>query len=71
MQPIESKRWAIAPAVPEDIQEQLTGYHRLLQQLLYNRGIVTREAVDIYVKNRGSLYDPFLFKGMDTAVTRL
>ena len=71
MQPIESKRWAIAPAVPEDIQEQLNGYHRLLQQLLYNRGIVTREAVDIYVKNRGSLYDPFLFKGMDAAVTRL
>jgi len=71
MQPIESKRWVIAPVIPEDIQEQLSGYHRLLQQLLYNRGIVTKEAVEDYVRSKGSLHDPFLFKGMEAAVVRL
>ena len=71
MQAIESKNWVIAPEVPEDIQEQLPGYHRLLQQLLYNRGVVNLEGADSYVKNKGSLYDPFLLKDMEKAVLRL
>jgi len=71
MQAIESKHWVIAPTVPEDIQEQLPGYHRLLQQLLYNRGIINLEGADSYVKNKGSLYDPFLLKDMEKAVLRL
>jgi len=71
MQAIESKNWVIAPEVPKDIQEQLPGYHRLLQQLLYNRGVVNLEGADSYVKNKGSLYDPFLLKDMEKAVLRL
>ncbi|NSW54261.1 MAG: single-stranded-DNA-specific exonuclease RecJ [Anaerolineae bacterium] len=71
MQAVKHKHWAIAPVLPEDIQQELSGYHRLLQQLLYNRGIVTKEGADRYVRQSGPLYDPFLLKDMETAVERL
>lgn len=71
MQTVKTKKWVIAPPVPEDITAELAGYHRLLQQLLYNRGVVTRQSADLYVKQSGSLYDPFLLKDMELAVERL
>lgn len=68
--PLQPKRWSIAPPIPEDLQEQLP-YHKLLQQLLYNRGVVDADMAKAYVSSEGSLYDPFLLKDMETAVERL
>lgn len=67
---LQPKRWSIAPPIPEDLQEKLP-YHKLLQQLLYNRGIVDAEMARVYVSTEGSLYDPFLLKDMEIAVERL
>lgn len=68
--PLLPKRWSIAPPIPEDLQEELP-YHKLLQQLLYNRGVVDAEMAKAYVSAEGSLYDPFLLKDMEIAVERL
>ncbi|MEE4195046.1 MAG: single-stranded-DNA-specific exonuclease RecJ [Anaerolineae bacterium] len=68
--PLQPKRWSIAPPIPEDLQEELP-FHKLLQQLLYNRGIVDAEMARAYVSAEGSLYDPFLIKDMEIAVERL
>ena len=71
MSSLQPKRWSIAPPIPEDVQEKLPGYHKLLQQLLYNRGVVDAEMAKAYVSIEGSLYDPFLLKDMEIAVERL
>lgn len=68
--PLQPKRWSIAPPIPEDLQEELP-YHKLLQQLLYNRGVVDAEMAKAYVSTEGSLHDPFLLKDMEVAVERL
>ncbi len=71
MTAIQPKRWVIAPPIPEDLQKELADYHLLMQQLLYNRGVVNADMAEVYVKSYGSLYDPFLLKDMHTAVERL
>lgn len=43
----------------------------VLRRLLLNRGLTTRQEADIYLQREGSLYDPFLLKGMQPAVNRL
>lgn len=68
---ITKKNWAIAPAIPSDIKEELSDFSPLLQQLLYNRGIVSRAEAHTYIESYGSLYDPFLLSQMEEAVDRI
>ncbi|MHB8135886.1 MAG: single-stranded-DNA-specific exonuclease RecJ [Anaerolineaceae bacterium] len=65
--PIE-KEWKIAPVVPENIRENLSGYSKVMTQLLYNRGIEDIDSANSYLHGSNVLYDPFLLKDMQKAV---
>ena len=64
-------RWALAPLVPDEVVEALR-LPRQWAQLLYNRGIETRDmAWDLLHASEDALHDPFLFSEMDAAVDRV
>ncbi len=65
------KIWEVAGAVPAQISQELRAYGRVMQQLLYNRGVHTAAAAEQYLNREGALYDPFLMLGMEAAVERL
>ncbi|PKO13566.1 MAG: single-stranded-DNA-specific exonuclease RecJ [Chloroflexi bacterium HGW-Chloroflexi-10] len=65
------KEWDIAPIIPENIQEELNGYSNILQQLLFNRGITSEEAISQFFLLQKNNYDPFLFLQMKQAVDRI
>ena len=52
---------------------QLTTYNRLLRQLLWNRGLKTKEEIEKFLNPdyEKHVHDPFLFKGMEKAVLRV
>jgi len=65
--------YPLADIVPSTAEKELEGYDPLTKKLLYNRGIVTREAAEKYLNpeyERDS-YDPYLIKGMGRAVERI
>ena len=64
-------RWALAPPAPQGVVDALR-LPRLWSQLLYNRGIESREmAWDLLHASEAALHDPFLFAEMDVAVARV
>ena len=68
---IPRPRWALAARVPDEVVEALR-LPRLWAQLLYNRGIETRDmAWDLLHASEDALHDPFLFSEMDAAVDRV
>jgi single-stranded-DNA-specific exonuclease len=66
-----AKNWLTQPIIPAEISDALCDYPQGFRQLLYNRGIVTPEAALAYLEAEGSLHDPFLLDGMETAVQRI
>jgi single-stranded-DNA-specific exonuclease len=65
------KRWEIAPKITPEIDEELSDFHPVLRQLLYNRGIVNATSAQIFMTTEGPLFDPYLLTGMDQAADRL
>ena len=66
------KRWVVKPAIPKDAEVSLVGYHPVLQQLLYNRGYLTREAAQYFLDARSpNGTDPFKMIGINEAVDRI
>ncbi len=64
-------RWVVASPVPQDVVDALA-LPRLWAQMLYNRGIETRDtAWELLHASEAALHDPFLFAEMDTAVDRV
>ncbi|MDE2970410.1 MAG: single-stranded-DNA-specific exonuclease RecJ [Chloroflexota bacterium] len=62
--------WVIAPRAPDEVVDALR-LPRLWAQLLYNRGIETRDmAWELLHASEDALHDPFLFSEMDSAVDR-
>jgi len=61
-------RWNLYPEIPVDISEALSAYPRIQRKLLFNRGICTAPDASIFLRQQGSLYDPFLLEDMDKAV---
>lgn len=75
------KQWQIASRAPVDFLEP-TNWSPLLRQLLFNRGLLTKEQADVFLSGKlpadkvlaitedPSLlfYDPFLFRDMEEAV---
>lgn len=69
--PPPQPRWVVAPAAPDDVVDALR-MSRLWAQLLYNRGIDTRDtAWELLHASEDTLHDPFLFAEMDVAVERI
>lgn len=71
MDTLVTTRWKIAEAISETAQQELAAYPKVLQQLLFNRGVKTAEAAEVYLDGAGSRYDPFGLKNMADAVDRI
>ena len=41
-----SKKWKLAEPIPDNFTDQFPDINPIVLQLLYNRGIVTQEAID-------------------------
>lgn len=65
-------QWRLASPPPEEVQRALASYPPLAVQLLYNRGIASREEAERFLAADERLFsDPFLLPDMDRAVGRL
>lgn len=68
------KRWQIAPRAPDDFVARFGHLHRLLVQMLYNRGLTTPADVERFLDPARSLSNPLQppkLKGLDQAIARL
>ena len=65
------KRWRVKDPVPEAVRQELEGYPPILQQLLYNRNVLTSRDAEIYINKAGPLHTPSQLTGMETAVKRI
>jgi single-stranded-DNA-specific exonuclease len=65
--------YSIKEPVPSEVQQELSLYSPFLQQLLYGRGITTKEAAVAFLNPsyNDHLHDPFLLHDMDVAVQRI
>ncbi len=67
-----AKYWKVAEKIPTEIKQKLAPYSDVVQQVLYNRGLYTAEAAEVFLHPRyENLLNPFLFKDMQKAVTRI
>lgn len=65
-------QWQVASPAPDSLFASLPASNRLVVQLLFNRGYTTPETIQGFLKGEDTqLNDPFLLKGMDTAVVRI
>lgn len=48
--PVITKRWEVAPTLPPDANQELSGYPPILRQILYNRGYLTHELARLYLE---------------------
>lgn len=70
--PDHSQRWRILPPIPAAARQELQEYSPVLSQLLYNRGKVTREQADEFVRAIPPPdCDPLKMLGMPEAVARI
>lgn len=67
------KHWHMKDAAPQSFLDANSDRSPIVANLLYQRGIRDKEAVDAFLSSdyRGGLHDPFLLKGMDSAVQRI
>ena len=61
-------RWNLSPDIPLNVSEALSAYPRIQRKLLFNRGICTALDASVFLRQQGSMYDPFLLDDMDKAV---
>lgn len=67
-----SKRWLVADQISSEIETQFPEFNRAVLQLLWNRGIHTKEEMDVYLSSdwERDTYEPSLFRQMEEAVQR-
>jgi len=67
-----SKRWIIPPPLTPQADLELAAHPPALRQILFNRGISTREAASSFLRAELTFdTNPFLMKDMDKAVARI
>ena len=66
-------RWQVSPEVSPDMKKEFPDYHRVVLQLLANRGLLAIEAAEKFLRPdyQRDLHSPFLFKDMERAMQRL
>lgn len=64
------KNWQILPTAPKEFFEVNVNYSTIVNQLLYNRGLVTNETIEYFLQPelQASMLDPFLFRDMEAAI---
>ncbi|MDO8751631.1 MAG: single-stranded-DNA-specific exonuclease RecJ [Dehalococcoidia bacterium] len=67
------RAWRVRPPVPTEIRSALgrAGYHPLLAQLLYNRGVADAHQAQTFLSTEPVSHDPLALPGMAAAVQRL
>lgn len=65
--------YSLRGAIPDQAKEDLASFHPVLQNLLYHRGLTTRESAEKFLHPdfELDLHDPFLMKGMREAAERI
>ncbi|MBI3671393.1 single-stranded-DNA-specific exonuclease RecJ [Candidatus Azambacteria bacterium] len=65
--------WKIYEKAPDDILNELSGYPKIISQILYNRGIKKKEEAHQFFNPdyQKDLKDPFLIFGLKKAVERI
>jgi single-stranded-DNA-specific exonuclease len=67
-----TKRWLVAPRLPDEIDKALHGYPPILRQILYNRGYASlEEAKGFLMAERPLGTDPTGLRGVPKAVDRI
>ena len=64
------KKWKIKPKVEQEVINKFPEMSAVILQLLYNRGLVDQEEIDVFLgpDYERDQHDPFLFKQMRQAV---
>ena len=67
------KRWQIAKQAPKEFFESFLEFHPIILQLLYNRGLRTKEQIEGFLNPdwETGQHDPFLMKGVRKAVSEI
>ncbi len=67
-----SKRWVLKPAITPDASQQLSNFHPIVAQLLFNRQVTNAQEAKNWLDNvLNQSVDPFLLTDMDIAVERI
>ena len=67
------KVWKVARKIPKSFKDRFPEINPIILQLLYNRGLKTKKAINDFLLPDYSqgLHDPFIFKDMTRAVKRI
>ncbi len=67
------KKYILKEKISKEAEKELEGYDQITKQLLYNRGIKTKEEAESFLNPDfiTHLHDPFLLPGMEKAVERI
>lgn len=70
---MQQKRWQLKDSPPVEFLESFPELSVVAAQLLYNRGLRTQAAIDAFLSPdyQSGVHDPFLFRDMEKAVTRI
>ncbi|MDA2922545.1 single-stranded-DNA-specific exonuclease RecJ [Patescibacteria group bacterium AH-259-L07] len=65
--------WELAPKIPKEFKNKFPEFHPVILQLLYNRGVKTKKAIDQFLNPdyTRDIHDPFIFKDMKKAVDKI
>jgi single-stranded-DNA-specific exonuclease len=67
-----TKRWEVAPTLPTEVIQELSGYPPILRQILFNRGYHSHEQARIYLEAQPPPgCDPYNLLGIPAAVDRI
>lgn len=70
--PVIIKRWEVAPTLPIEAVQELSGYPPILRQILYNRGYHTHEQARLYLEAQPPPgCDPFSLISLPKAIDRI
>ncbi|MBN2304644.1 MAG: single-stranded-DNA-specific exonuclease RecJ [Anaerolineae bacterium] len=67
-----NKRWRVLPPIPPEVLDQLSAYHPVIAQVLYNRGQDSAAKAHMFLRGGAeALHNPFTMHGMAEAVARI